>query len=105
VLKEFQMLQKQLHNINAKDPNEKIDWNDTKVMSANGYQKTGTHSTQNATDTIGRQMATDFFEDDGIDPRSTTQGKTSTAFNMDADYDAHFTLKDAEKIKGIAARY
>ena len=50
-------------------------------------------------------MATDFFEDDGIDPRSTTQGKTSTQFNMDADYDAHFTLKDAEKIKGIAARY
>ena len=54
VLKEFQMLQKQLHNINAKDPNEKIDWNDTKVMSANGYQKTGTYSTQNATDTLGR---------------------------------------------------
>ena len=51
-------------------------------------------------------MAGDYFEDDTADPKSTTQGKTSTMDGlMEPDYDNHFTTQDAEKIKGIAARY
>ena len=50
-------------------------------------------------------MGGDYFEDD-MDPKSTTQGKTTTMEAMiEPDYDNHFTTQDAEKIKGIAARY
>ena len=50
-------------------------------------------------------MARDYFEDEAGEPRSTTQGKTTTFEGMEPDFDAHFTQKDADKIKGIAARY
>ena len=97
VLKEFQMLQRQLRDINAKDVDGEADWNET-INSKNGRFNATNHTTN-------PKSLSEFVEAEQKDPKSTTHGKMSSADDGEVDYEGHFTHKEADGMKGIAARY
>ena len=78
------MLQQQLKGINARTGDDNIDWNDTEAISKHGHTTGfggGNLSSKNETNTAGKRVMSDFFEDETLNPRSTTQGKTLTLDN------------------------